>query len=889
MSALNQETRLPPTGVVTFLFTDIEGSTRNWERHPDQMRTALGRHNALLRTAIADNDGLVFETAGDSFVAIFERPLDAVQAAVDAQSTLLEAEWPEPIGPLKVRMAVHTGPAEQQADGYYAQHTLSRLSRILATCHGGQILLSAVTEALVRDALPEAVELVALGEHRLRDLIAPQQVFQLNAPGLVDSFPPLRSLDIRPNNLPVQLTALIGREKEVDAVVTLLSRPEARDTHILTLTGPGGTGKTRVGLQAAAELIDRFDHGVSFVNLAPVTDAELVAPAMALALGVKEVAGEPIIDTLKTNLRDKRMLLLVDNFEQVTAAAPQVGELASAAPGVKVLVTSRVPLRITGENEYPVPPLALPDTARLPAPAELTRCEAVRLFLERATAIKPGFRLTAENSAAIAEICVRLDGLPLAIELAAARIRLLTPQAMLARLQNRLKLLTSGARDASDRQRTLRGAINWSYELLSPPERQLFRRLAVFTGVRTLEAIEAVCADGLEIDVLDGVESLVENNLVNHHESADGEPRFTMLETIYEFAREMLTGSGELAELQRRHAEYYAEFARNARLEPSGKPGEGDDLELLELEHDNFRGALEWAVADIERAALAAGLAQSLRRFWYVRGHWAEGAEWLAKALTVTAGQDIPIRAELLYGAGVMAVERGDHLAARRFLEQSLQAYREQGDERWVAVALTKLGDAFYAGGDYDTARRLIQEALEQSRRLGDLSHAGRVLTNLGEVFRAQGEHAAARKLYEEAIAAGVADQTGSTADIVVHSNLGFVVHRQGELQLAMTLFRDVLTKAERLGYQQSIALSFVGLAGVAASFGTANRAARLIGAADRLLDEIGAKLWPADRLAYDHNVAAVRAELDEAEFRRQHDLGRAMTTAEAADYALNR
>lgn len=883
---MGQETRLPPAGVVTFLFTDIEGSTRNWEQHPDQMRIALGRHNALLRTAIADNTGVVFETAGDSFVAVFERPLDAVRAAVDAQGTLFAAEWPVPIGQLKVRMALHTGPAEQQSDGYYAQHTLSRLSRILATCHGGQILLSAMTESLVRDALPDTIEVIALGEHRLRDLIAPQQVFQLNAPGLPNSFPPLRSLDIRPNNLPVQLTALIGREKEVDAVVTLLSRPEARDTHILTLTGPGGTGKTRVGLQAAAELIDRFDHGVSFVNLAPVTDAELVAPAMALALGVKEVAGEPVIDTLKTSLRDKRMLLLVDNFEQVTAAAPQVGELASAAPGVKVLVTSRVPLRITGENEYPVPPLALPDPARLPPPAELTRYEAVQLFLERATAIKPGFRMTAENAPAIAEICVRLDGLPLAIELAAARIRLLTPQAMLARLENRLKLLTSGARDASDRQRTLRGAINWSYELLTPPEQQLFRRLAVFTGSRSLDAIEAVCADGLAIDVLDGVETLVENNLVNHHESANGEPRFTMLETIYEFAREMLTGSGELDELRRRHAEYYAEFARHARLEPGGRPGDG---ERLELEHDNFRGALEWAVADAERAVLATGLAQSLRLFWYVRGHWAEGADWLAKALAVGEGQDIPSRAELLYGAGVLAGERGDHVAARPLLERSLQAYRDQGDERRVAVALVKLGDTIYATGDYDTARGLIEEALEQSRRLGDQWHVGRVLLNLGEVYRAQGDHTAARRLIEEAIAEGVADQPGSTADIIAHTNLGFVVHRQGDLQRAMTLFREALLMAEALGYQQSIALALVGLAGVAASFGVADRAARLLGAADRMLDEIGAKLWPADRLAYDHNVAAARAELTDAEFQRQHELGGAMTTQEAADYALNR
>ncbi|HZE48305.1 MAG TPA: tetratricopeptide repeat protein [Jatrophihabitantaceae bacterium] len=898
MSALDQESRLPPTGIVTFLFTDIEGSTRNWEWHPAEMAAALTAHNTVLRRGISANRGTVFETAGDSFVAIFERAPDALSAALDAQRALADIAWPDSIGPLKVRMALHTGPAEMRPDGYYAQHTLSRLSRILASGHGGQVLVSSATRDLIEGSLPVGVELSALGEHRLKDLIAPQQIFQVTAPEppwrLPVAFPPLRTLDARPNNLPAQLTALIGREKQVAEVVAMLVRPDARSGRIVTLTGPGGTGKTRVGLQAAAELIDTFDHGVGFVDLAPISDVDLVASTLATSLGITEVADEPLLDTLEGNLRDKRMLLLVDNFEQVSAAAPQVSRLAGAAPGVKVLVTSRVPLRITGENEYPIPPLPLPDLRRLPPLEELTQYDAVRLFVERATAIHPEFRVTNDNAQTVAEICVRLDGLPLAIELAAARIRLMPPQAIAARLHNRFALLTGGPRDAEARQRTLRAAIDWSFDLLGDAEQQLFRRLAVFVGGRTLAAIEAVCGPGLPIDVLDGVDSLVHNNLLRHEEGGAVEPRFTMLETIHEFALEKLAASGEIDELQHRHASYFLDLAEATRLEPGTGPREVDDLEQLQIEQDNLRSALRWAVAGAAqgvaaRADVAIRLAAALARFWFVRGHWQEGGEWATEVLAKAGTGNTRARARLLFGAGQLAVERGDYPSGRALFEQSVQAYRDAGDLDRAAFALGKVGDSTYAEGDFAAARPLLEEALAQSRALGNTSNVGRLLSNLGELMRAQGDYAAARRLNEEALE--LLTESGhrsSSLEIIPLCNLGNALLREGDVDRASSVLADTLAMADRLGSTSNVALALLGLAGVAAVRDAPERAARLFGAADTVIDALGAKLWPADRLDYEHHLSIAQQQLGDAEFEAARREGRALRLNQAVAYALD-
>jgi len=434
----------PPTGTVTFLFTDIAGSTKLWERHPEAMQRALARHDVILRNTLEDHEGFIFKTVGDAFCCAFPTAPDALQAALETQRTLLSEEWGE-TGPLRVRMALHMGATEER-DGDYFGPPVNRVARLLSAAHGGQVLLSLPTHEMVRDQLPLGAALMDLGKRRLKDLFRPETVFQLTAPGLPSEFPPLRTLETHPNNLPLQPTPLVGREREVGEIADRLRSEEVR---LLTLTGPGGTGKSRLALQAAADLLEEFEDGVYFVALAALTDPELVPSTIAGPLGAKESAEQPLTETLKNYLQEKHLLLLLDNFEQVLEGAPVVGELVAACPKLKVLATSRIPLRLYGEQEYAVPPLALPDPRVLPPLKVLTQYEAVRLFVERARAVKADFEVTNESAPAVAEICARLDGLPLAIELAAARIRILPPQKMLGRLSNRLKLLKGGSARSS--------------------------------------------------------------------------------------------------------------------------------------------------------------------------------------------------------------------------------------------------------------------------------------------------------------------------------------------------------------------------------------------------------------------------------------------------------
>ncbi|MEP6776259.1 MAG: adenylate/guanylate cyclase domain-containing protein, partial [Chloroflexota bacterium] len=593
-----------PGGTVTFLFTDIEGSTRRWETHQQAMQLAFARQEAILRHAIRANGGYAYKMIGDAFQAAFATAPQALQAAIQAQRALHAEQWPSETGDVRVRMALHTGVTDERGDDYVGP-PLNRVARLLSAGHGGQVLLTLATQQLLRDNLPASVTLRDMGEYQLRDLIQPERIFQVVAEGLPTDFPPLKTLDNRPNNLPRQATPLVGREKEVEGVAALLRKP---DVALVTLTGPGGTGKTRLSLQAAAEALDDFSNGAWFVELAALLEDKLVMPTIAQTLGVKEAAGTLIIDTLKEYLKDKHLLLVLDNFEQVVEAATEVSTLIGACPHLKVLATSRVPLHVRGEKEYAVPPLSTPDLRHLPPVESLTQYEAVRLFIERATDVKADFQVTNDNAPAVAEICVKLDGLPLAIELAAAKVRMLPPQALLARLSSRLKILTGGSRDLPARQQTMRNTIEWGYDLLEERYKQLFRRLAVFSGGRTLEALEAVCNyDGqLQVDALDGAEALLLNSLLQQRErtktmdtgrvsakETEGEPRFWMLETIHEYAREKLQESGEADALHRQYALYFMTLAEEA--EPHlGAAKQGEWLQRLEDEHDNLRAALDW-------------------------------------------------------------------------------------------------------------------------------------------------------------------------------------------------------------------------------------------------------------------------------------------------------
>jgi predicted ATPase/class 3 adenylate cyclase len=872
----------PPTGTVTFLFTDIEGSTRLWERDARRMQRALARHDEILKSTVEAHGGYVFKMVGDACCAAFSSTPRALEAALLAQRAIFEEPWDEECR-IRVRMALHTGVAEER-DGDYFGPPVNRVARLLSAGHGGQVLLSAATQELVRDQLPEGVELRDLGEHRLKDLFRPERIFQPAAPDLQQEFPSLRTLESRPNNLPIQPTVLIGRERELEMVRERLLRPEVR---LLTLTGPGGTGKTRLGLQAAAELLEDFPDGVFFVPLAAIGDPGLVPSTIAQALGVGEVGEKPLIETLKDHLRGKRLLLMLDNFEQVIEATPLLEELMTAAHGLKVLVTSRTALRLYGERQFAVGPLSVPDTTKhYPDVAALSQYEAVRLFVERAQDSKPDFSVTNENALAVAEICARLDGLPLAVELAAARIRLLTPQAMLSRLSNRMKLLTGGARNLPERQRTLRGAIEWSYSLLEEEEQTLFQRLGVFAGGRTLEAIETVCdAEGdLEMDVLDGVESLVDKSLLRQEEGPEGEPRFVMLETIHEFAREKLKESGEAEEIKRAHAEFFLALTEEAEPELTG-PDQASWFRRLEAEHDNVRVALSWALGGGD-AELGLRLFGALMYYWSYRGHLSEGASWIEQALHGNRGASVPVRAKVLRTAGVLANDQGDHERSESFLEESAALYREIDDKRGLARALNNLGNNVADGGDWRRAEALYQESVDLARELRDKERLSQAVNNLGWAALCQEHYERATEALEEGLA--VAQSQGDQGLVgAIDLNLGWVALGQGDDARASALFGEALERFRMLEDPLNIAECLEGFAGLAGAQGEGERAARLYGAAASLRKSLGAPLLPGDRPRYERQLSAARSLVAEDVWEAAWLEGHAMTLDQAVSYAL--
>ena len=671
-----------PTGTVTFLFTDIEGSTRLLQQLGDAYPDLLSEHHRLLRKAVETEGGVAVGSEGDSLFAAFGSAPAAVAAAVAAQRALAEGHWPEG-ATVRVRMGLHTGEALVR-DGTYVGLDVHRAARIAAVGHGGQVLISESTRVLVDQSLPEGVELRDLGRHRLKDLAQPEHIFDALIAGLPTQFPPLRSLDATPNNLPTQMTSFVGRTHEVAEARRLLAT-----TRLLTLTGPGGTGKTRLSLQVAAESIADYPDGVFFVPLGPLDDAEMVAPEIVQALGMREAPNQPPAARLTEYLRDRRLLLVLDNFEQVQAAATLVGELLRAGPGLRAVVTSRSPLHIYGEREYAVPPLGLPAAGAVPDPAELARYESVALFLERASAVNPDFRLTPANAGAVAEICTLLDGLPLAIELAAARTRLLPPQALLARLGQRLDTLNSGSRDLPARQQTLRGAIAWSYDLLDSTGSAI---AGLFLRVRRradLAAAEAVCG-GDGFDVLAGLAELVDQSLIRQDQT-DGEPRFSMLLVIREFALERLAELEIAADVAERHASFYRDLAEAAAPGLTG-PNQKRLLDGLDRENGNLRAALTWSI-EHDAAETGLRLGAALWRFWQMRGLLVEGAGWLERILAMPDVEAYPAaHAKALEAAGGVAYWRAEMPLAMEYYEACLALCRRIGDKRAIANALYNWG-----------------------------------------------------------------------------------------------------------------------------------------------------------------------------------------------------
>ncbi|MGH2392798.1 MAG: ATP-binding protein, partial [Candidatus Limnocylindria bacterium] len=668
-----------PTGTVTFLFTDMEGSTRLVQALGEGYRPVLERHADLIREAIASSAGVPFGSEGDAVFAVFPEASQAIAAGVAAQRALAGEQWPVD-SQVRVRMGIHTG-AGTLGGGNYIGLDVHRAARIAGAGHGGQVLISESARASAGDSLPDDVALRDLGPHRLKDLAEPEHLYQLEIDGLEPDFPPLRSLSAWPNNLPVQLTSFIGRKGEVAAVGELLDR-----ARLVTLTGPGGTGKTRLGLQVAAERMTRHPDGAFFVDLAPVTDPSLVASAVASSVGVREAADQSLALTLGQALRDKDLLLVIDNFEQVTDAAPMVADLLGSASRLRVLVTSRAVLHVSGEHEYPVPPLRIPDPAHLPPLAELPTYEGVALFVERARAVRPDFAVSDDTWAAVAGIVARLEGLPLAIELTAAKTKILSPDQILARLADRLSFLAGGPRDAPARQQALRETIAWSHDLLPPPQQALLRRLAVFVGGCTLESVTAVCRPAeIGLDALEGLAALLDVSLVRRDPGVHGEARFTMLETIREFALAQLEESGEREELARRHAEHFLSRAEATEPELTTSP---EAVEGIDHDHDNYRAALAWAVAT-DDADLGMRLGYALWRFWQLRGHLSEGRMWFDRLFALpSAGARTTARAKGLTGAAGIAYWQNDYPAATAWYEDAEALYRELGDRRGLADAL---------------------------------------------------------------------------------------------------------------------------------------------------------------------------------------------------------
>jgi predicted ATPase/class 3 adenylate cyclase len=922
-----------PSGTVTFLFTDIEGSTKLAQEHPDKMPALLARHHEILKQSIQTQNGHVFQIIGDAFCTAFHTAPEAFKAALAAQRALVCEPW-DP-APIKVRMGIHTGAAqagaiEDHAGGYVGYLTLTRVQRVMSIAHGGQILLSHSTAELVRGELPERVSLHDMGEHSLKGLVNTDHLWQPLAPDLPADFPPLHSITSISNNLPAQLTSFIGREKEMAEIKQALG-----EHRLVTLTGSGGAGKSRLSLQVASDALVQFPNGIWFVELAPLSEPDLIPQTILTAAGIQTQQGNTALESLIDFLREKTSLLILDNCEHLIEACARFTEtLLSSAPNLKILASSREALGVKGEQAWRVPSLSAPDIKHPPSFEQLIQYESVRLFIDRASLVQPHFVITNENAPAVTKICQRLDGIPLAIELAAARLRTLNAEQIAMRLDDRFRLLTGGTRTALPRQQTLRALIDWSYDLLSENERTLLRRLAVFSGGWALEAAEQVCSDeNIKADeVLDLLDHLVDKSLVVVEAGQDLETRYRYMETIRQYAREKLPESGESTTYRNRHLAYFLKWVRD--IEPSLRgPQQVELLNRLENEIDNLRAALEWA----QDSDCASGLqlASMLKWFWHLCNHYEEGAGWLenllasskkpgaeidplitARSLSVlawlshwigniqTARTSLDkslklcekyqgsiadlITADNLFGSGTLALMSGDLSQAKTLAEQSLALYQAWDNKFGVAETHSLLGGIAYFAGDFETASHWRKTGIVIRREIGDKDGLAFDLANNAGIPLSLGEYENVKQILTAAMEAGKETRNEFSVALAL---AGFGVTYLFEDNLGQAL--DYFSQLVALAYETSEAtLKTFGIYYLVLLLFKEKQyrtAIQLTGAIEGLKAFYTVVLYevPIVRPIREQYLLEAREALGETDYNAAYAEGRAMTLDQATAYAL--